>query len=286
MTFPGERFFGFGERSDAVGRSAGVVENYVGEGPWQKHEYPFLEGIVPPWGMRQRTDATYFPVPWILSSRGYGILVDNDEVSYFRIRENGEEVWSLETEASELRYRVFAGPSPLEALRRFTEATGRQPAPGARWWFGPWYQTGHANHVPPEDEKRQLAALRESRAPVSAVETHCRVLPLGAHRGHDDDEKERGSRFHAEGLATLSYLNPMIGEEYAEVFGPAEDAGGLQVRRDGIHVRFRRIRRRQGTACHPGNPLRLLLRSRYGVVGWRRLGSRRVRARRVDGGLW
>jgi alpha-glucosidase (family GH31 glycosyl hydrolase) len=233
VAVPGERFFGFGERSDTAGRSAGVVENYVGEGPWQEHEYPFLEGIVPPWGMRQRSDATYFPVPWILSSRGYGVLIDNDQVSYFRIRDDDREVWSFEVEARELRYRVFAGPAPLDALRRFTEATGRQPAPGARWWFGPWYQTGHANHVPLENEKRQLAVLREARAPVSAAETHCRFLPLGAHRGHEYDERERASWFHSEGLATLSYLNPMIGEEYAQVFGPAERARCLQVRSDG-----------------------------------------------------
>jgi hypothetical protein len=44
----GERFLGFGERSHAVSTDLAVIENYVGEGPYQQHEYPFLDGIVPP----------------------------------------------------------------------------------------------------------------------------------------------------------------------------------------------------------------------------------------------
>jgi HAMP domain-containing protein len=38
------------------------------------------------------------------------------------------------------------------ALRRFTAVTGRQPAPSAAWQFGPWFQTGQPNTVPPADE--------------------------------------------------------------------------------------------------------------------------------------
>lgn len=228
-----EAFFGFGERSDEVSRTQGVVEQYVGEGPWQEYEYPFLEGVVPAWGVRQRRDSTYFPIPWALSTKGYGILIDNDELSYFRLRSETPDTWSFEVEANELRYRVFAGPSPLDALRRFTESTGRQPEPGARWWFGPWYQTGHTNHVPLEDEKQQLQKLRDARAPVSAAETHCRFLPGGAHRGWEESERERAKWFREQGLASLSYLNPMISEEYEEVFSAARSSGALQSRSDG-----------------------------------------------------
>ena len=223
----GERFLGFGERSHTVGVDHGVIENYVGEGPYQTHEYPFLTGIVPPWGIRQRLDATYFPVPWVLSTAGYGLLIDRDELSYVRLRTDAEDRWSIEAEATRLDYRLFAGPTPLEALERFTAATGRQPEV-PRWFFGPWYQTGHANHVPPAEETRQLSVLRTAGAPMSAAETHCRYLPLGEDRGHEDEERERVAFFHAEGLATVSYLNPLVGVDYAEVWGPAAEEGVLQ----------------------------------------------------------
>jgi sulfoquinovosidase len=225
---PGERFLGFGERSHLFSLDHGVVENYVGEGPFQPHEYPFLSDTVPPWGLRNRPDATYYPVPWVLSSRGVGLLIDQDDLSYERFRTEVADQWSVEVESGTLQYRVFAGPTPLDALGRFTAATGRQPEP-PRWFFGPWYQSGHANHVPLGDERRQVELLGD--APASAVETHCRYLPLGEDRGHEDSERARTGFFHSRGFAVLSYLNPLVGRHYPEAFDAAEEAGALQ--RDG-----------------------------------------------------
>jgi alpha-glucosidase len=227
---PGERFLGFGERSHAVSLDSGVIENYVGEGPYQPHEYPFLDGIVPRWAVRNRPDATYFPLPWVLSTRGYGVSIDQDELSYVRLRADSEDTWSIEAEAGYLSYTVYAGPAPLDALRRYTAATGRQPAP-ARWFFGPWYQTGHANHVPLAQEQRQAEAL--GAAPASAAETHCRYLPLGEDRGHEESERARTAFFHSRGLAAVSYINPLVGTDYGEAFEAAADAGALQRDRSG-----------------------------------------------------
>jgi alpha-D-xyloside xylohydrolase len=224
----GERFLGFGERSHAVSLDRGVIENYVGEGPYQPHEYPFLDGIVPLWAVRNRPDATYFPLPWVLSTRGYGVSIDQDELSYVRLRADSDDTWSIEAEADRLCYTVYAGPAPLDALHRYTAATGRQPAPD-RWFFGPWYQTGHANHVPLEQERRQAEEIGD--APASAAETHCRYLPLGEDRGHEESERARTAFFHSRGQAVVSYINPLVGTDYAEAFQAAAAAEALQ--RDG-----------------------------------------------------
>jgi len=232
----GERFLGFGERSHAVSLARGVIENYVGEGPFQAHEYQFLTDTVPPWGIRERTDATYFPIPWVLSSAGYGLLIDRDELSYERFRTAGDERWSIEVESDTLAFRLFAGPAPLEALGRFTAATGRQPSP-ERWFFGPWYQSGHDNHVPLAEEARQIELLRGS--PASVAETHCRYLPVGEQRGHEEAERARPAQFHGAGLAALSYLNPIVSVDYPEAFDAAVGAGALQRRASGEPYVFR-----------------------------------------------
>ena len=65
---PGERHLGFGERSNAVDQRGRAVENYVAEGPYQEIERPLLTGFVPPPGFRPGDDATYFPIPWLLST--------------------------------------------------------------------------------------------------------------------------------------------------------------------------------------------------------------------------
>jgi len=229
---PGERWLGFGERSHLVSLAAGAIENYVGEGTFQPHEYPFLREIIPNWAMRERRDATYFPIPWALSTRGYGLLVENDGLSVFRFRTARDDRWHVQIDSDSLVYRIFVGRDPSEALCWFTEATGRQPEP-ERWFFGPWFQTGHENHVPLDVERRQLERQLAAGAQVVAAETHCRYLPVGEDRGYEEDERARTSFFHGRGLKVLSYLNPFVSQDYPEAFEEASRAGALQKNSDG-----------------------------------------------------
>ena len=62
----GERYLGFGERSNAVDQRGGTVEHRVADGPYQPEERPFVAGIIPQAGFSDRDDATYFPMPWLL----------------------------------------------------------------------------------------------------------------------------------------------------------------------------------------------------------------------------
>src|SRR4029077_16131716 len=121
-TAPGERFWGFGERSHSTEHAGNLIEHWAGEGPYQLDESPLIEAITPRWAIRRRRDATYYPIPWLLSSRGFGVLVDNDEASLHRLGTDAVDEGSVEVAARELRLRVFAGASPAEALGRFTAA--------------------------------------------------------------------------------------------------------------------------------------------------------------------
>ena len=174
----GERHLGLGERSDAVDQRGRTVENYVSDGPWPEATRPVARGTLPPQGFRPRDDATYFPVPWLLSSRGFGVLVDRDETSTFRLGAADGRAWSVEVAAPALALRVFAGPTPAAALARFTKAGGRQPAPSAPWAFGPWLQTGQPNAPPLADQVSDLEKLRAADAPVLSEGAHSRSLYL------------------------------------------------------------------------------------------------------------
>ena len=230
---PGERFWGFGERSDQVERRGFSAECWVGEGARQLEEHPLLTAVTPVWARRRRRDATYFPVPWVLSSRGYGVLLDSRELSLLRLADDDPERWSAEVRAPRLEYRFFAGPRPADALQRFTEATGRQPYPARPWFLGPWFQTGHDDLVPLQLEAEYVSRLRAADAPVSAAETHMRRLPGGAHEGRRDQERKRTALFHANGLACVTYLNPFVSEDYEAAYARARATGALQRRTDG-----------------------------------------------------
>ena len=195
-----ERYLGFGERSNAVDQRGHEVENYVAEGPFEEDERAVVPAFVPAWGFHPRDDATYFPMPWLLSTAGYGVLVDNPQTSLFRL--GGARSWSVEVDASELRLRAFSGPRPADVLRRLTAAIGRQPTP-APYVFGPWYQ-------PRDDEAAILARLQGDDVPLSVAQTYTHYLPCEAQLGRRDAERARVARFHAAGLATTTYFNPMI----------------------------------------------------------------------------
>jgi alpha-glucosidase (family GH31 glycosyl hydrolase) len=215
---PGERYLGFGERSNAVDQRGNTVENYVGEGPYLPGEAALVSSIVPPWSIHDRADATYFPMPWLLSTRGYGVLLDNTETSHFRLGSDRRRTWSMQAETSRLAFRVLAGPRPADVLRRLTERTGRQPKPMAPWFLGPWFQTGQPSKVPPQDERRWARLLRDGDAPVSVAETHMRYLPCGSQQGNDDFERRRTHFFHSQGFAILTYFQEKVCVDYLRAY--------------------------------------------------------------------
>ena len=223
----GERYLGFGERSNAVDQRGNVVENYVSDGPWTPQQYAIGQAFVPDWGFRARDDATYFPMPWLLSSRGYGVLVDNTEESRHRLGTDSLGAWSVEVDATSLRLRVIAGPRPADALRRLTERIGHQPKPFAPWVFGTWFHVGQENQPPPERERAAVEAQRSADVPVSTVETHLRYLPCGGAVGRREHERERTAFFHAAGLATVSYFSPEVCLAYQPLYDDAASRGVL-----------------------------------------------------------
>jgi alpha-glucosidase (family GH31 glycosyl hydrolase) len=217
-----QRWLGFGERSDAVARTAGTVTNVVSEGPYASAaEYAAVRTTIPPWGLRVARDATYFPLPWALSSRGFGVLVGDDEASRFRL---GPRRLDVAVERAGLRLVLVAGPRPAGALRRLTARIGRQPAPEAPWVHGPWVQTGHGNTSP--GELGYLDRLRRADAPVSVAETHLRYLPCDLDPALRAAEPARTAALRDRGVATLTYVRSEVCAD-SEVFARGAATGAF-----------------------------------------------------------
>ncbi len=235
---PHEVVSGLGERSTAVDQVGRRVTNYVSDGPYRAADRGLAGAIVPEWARLDRDDDTYYPVPWILSSRGYGALVGNDERSTFDLGAARRSKWSVSAEARTLELFVFAGPRPADALRRFTALTGHQPVAPAPWAYGPWFQTGQPNTVPLAEEAGIVSTFRRADAPVSAAETQMHFLPCGAHRGLEAYELARTRQFHSQGLAHMAYFNPHLCTAYQPEYGQAVAQGVLQRRADGKPITF------------------------------------------------
>jgi hypothetical protein len=147
-----ERYFGLGERADAVEHRGQRVESYVSDGPWVPADRSLIASILPPPGFARATTRPTSRSRGSSRARGYGLLVDNDETAYTRSRRptvpmrgasrlvGAPDGMAVKAGPSTFRFRVFAGPAPADVLERFTAAVGRQPKPAAPWVFGPWYQ--------------------------------------------------------------------------------------------------------------------------------------------------
>jgi sulfoquinovosidase len=212
----GERFLGFGERSDAVVRTAGEVQHRVTEGPYQDVEEPFLVPFVPGPGYNTRADATYFPLPWLLSTRGYGVLVEEDPTSRHRLG----SPWEVDVEGNRLTLLVVAGPQPRDVLRRFTAHVGRQP-PTLPEALGPWWQVRDGGRL---SDEQAVERLRGAGALGSVVQTSTHYLPCAEHL--ELQEAARVRRFEAAGLTNVTYFNPMVCTDHPR-YGEARDRGLL-----------------------------------------------------------
>ncbi|HKY16728.1 MAG TPA: TIM-barrel domain-containing protein [Microthrixaceae bacterium] len=233
---PDERFYGLGERADAVEHRGREVENRVLDGPWPANQAQVVQSFVPPPGFSDRPDATYFPMPWVLSSRGHGVLVDHDESSRFRFATAAEDSWSVEVDSSTLDLLIFAGPAPADALGRMSEVIGRQPPPSAPFVMGPWWQAGASEGQ--QDELSELAVLRAADVPTSLVQTYTHYLPCGDDRDRREAERARVAALHDAGVAVTTYVNPMVCVSYEPLYSEGAAAGAFTLAANGEPARY------------------------------------------------
>ena len=283
---------GLGERSTAVNQVGRRVTSYVSDGPYRAPDRALAGAIVPEWARLDRDDATYYPVPWMLSSRGYGVLIDNDETQPFDLGaatpapvERGRR--GARARAARLRRpdagatRCGASPPPRGASRR-RRRRGRT---------GPGSRPASPTRCRWTEEARIMRTLRAADAPVSAAETQMHYLPCGAHRGLEAYERARARPVPRPGLAHLAYFNPHA----VRVLRSRSSTGGA---RPGVLQRERGRRARvltppSSAATRPG---RLHRSSRWRSSTSPRPATRGLlrrawcarpstRARRLDGGL-
>lgn len=115
---PDEHFYGMGERFDTLDQRGKIVELWVKNGA-------------------SGTD-TYKPIPWIASSKPYGVAIDTTRRIYAAMAHGTTPTLaSLTVEGPEAHVLFFAGATPAEVLEHYTAWIGRPPVPPA-WFFRPW----------------------------------------------------------------------------------------------------------------------------------------------------
>ncbi|MFT3797456.1 alpha-xylosidase [Microbacterium sp.] len=214
----GELIYGLGERFGPLVKNGQTVETWNADGG-------------------TASEQAYKSIPFFLSNRGYGVLVnDPGHVSY----EVGSEVvervqFSVPGEV--LEYFVIAGPTPKDVLARYTALTGRPPTVPA-WSYGLWLSTSFTTDYDEATVTSFVDEMARRELPVSVFHFDCfwmrefnwcdfewdpRVFP---------DPDGMLARLHERDLRVCVWINPYIGQR-SPLFAEAADQGFLLTRPDG-----------------------------------------------------
>ncbi|MBE9917544.1 hypothetical protein G8C92_26370 [Paenibacillus donghaensis] len=123
----GEQIYGMGERYARMEYRGCSIDNHV------YNEY------------RSQGLKTYMPVPFYMSSAGYGCFLETTMYSRFDFGSNQSDLLTVEAEMSsqekEVRICLFLG-SPLSMIRQLTNVTSKPVLP-PKWSFGPWMSSNN-----------------------------------------------------------------------------------------------------------------------------------------------
>ena len=114
---PDEHVYGTGERFDAIDRRGKSSEM------WAIDRWCETEGN------------SYVPVPFFLSTAGYGLFLNRFEPSRFDLGEADPERFRIDIDSAPLDLYVFLHPSPAGILGAYADLTGHSPLP-PEWAFG------------------------------------------------------------------------------------------------------------------------------------------------------
>jgi alpha-D-xyloside xylohydrolase len=183
------------------------------------------------------SEQAYKNVPFYLTNRGYGVLVNHAGHVSFEVGSEAVEQVQFSVAGEALEYFVIAGPTPADVIDRYTRLTGR-PALVPEWSYGLWLSTSFTTDYDEQTVNAFIDGMAERDIPLSVFHFDCfwmrefhwtdfewdpRVFP---------DPEGMLARLHDRGLRVSAWLNPYIAQR-SRLFREGIEAGYLVRRADG-----------------------------------------------------
>ncbi|MFT3783906.1 MAG: alpha-xylosidase [Nibricoccus sp.] len=214
----GETVYGLGERFTAFVKNGQVVENWNKDGG-------------------TGSDQAYKSVPFYLTNRGYGVLVNETGPVSFEVASEKVSRVQFSIPGESLEYFVIDGPTPKDVLRKLTALTGRPALPPA-WSFGLWLTTSFTTSYDEATVTSFIEGMKSRDLPLHVFHFDCfwmrefdwcnfqwdpRTFP---------DPEGLLRRLHERGLKVCVWINPYIGQR-SILFEEARRQGFLLKKPDG-----------------------------------------------------
>lgn len=214
----GEQIYGLGERFTPFVKNGQVVDIWNEDGG-------------------TASEQTYKNIPFYISSKGYGVFVDDTgDVSYEIGSEKVERV-QFSVEGERLDYYLIGGKSPKDSIRLYTDLTGKPALPPA-WTFGLWLTTSFSTNYNEEIVTSFLDEMKERKIPLRVFHFDSFWMHAFEWCNFEWDStvfehpEEILKRYHDRGLKLCVWINPYIAQNSA-LFEEAMEKGYLIKTTDG-----------------------------------------------------
>ncbi len=214
----GELVYGLGERFGPLVKNGQSVEIWNADGGTSSEQ-------------------AYKNVPFYLTNRGYGVLVDHPGHVSFEVASEAVERVQFSVPGERLSFYVIDGPAPKDVLERYTRLTGR-PARVPAWSYGLWLSTSFTTSYDEQTVSSFIDAMAQRDLPLSVFHFDCfwmrefnwcdlewdqRVFP---------DPQGMLARLHEKGVRVCVWINPYIAQR-SPLFAEGAEHGYLVTRPNG-----------------------------------------------------
>ncbi len=194
-----ERIYGLGERTGAMNKRG--------------QAFP-IWNIDPPMFHVPETVTMYTSIPFYLGlhmddGRAYGVLIDFTGAVEMDMGKANEAEATMAVEGDSIVAYFFAGPTPADVMRQYTELTGRMPLP-PRWALG--YHQCRWSYGSEEQVHQIATRLRERKHPCDAI-----WLDIDYMNGYRNftwnpdnfpNPQQMTNDLHAQGLRLVTIIDP------------------------------------------------------------------------------
>ncbi len=214
----GESVYGFGERFTPFVKNGQVVEMWNEDGG-------------------TASEIAYKNIPFYISNKGYGVLVDNEGDVSFEIASEKVERLQFSAEGERLDYYVINGSDPKHTVSLYTELTGKPALPPA-WSFGLWLTTSFTTDYDEETTSGFIQGMADRDIPLHVFHFDCYWMEAYEWCNFTWDAKtfpepkEMLKRYHDRGLRICVWINPYIGQK-SPLFREGMEHGYLLKRSNG-----------------------------------------------------
>lgn len=183
------------------------------------------------------SEIAYKNIPFYITNKGYGVLVDNEGDVSFEIASEKVECVQFSAEGERMDYYIINGKTPKGTIQKYAALTGKPALPPA-WSFGLWLTTSFTTNYDEKTTSEFIDGMAQRDIPLRVFHFDCYWMEAYEwcnftwDKATFPDPKEMLKRYHEKGLEICVWINPYIAQK-SPLFYEGKEHGYLLKKTNG-----------------------------------------------------